>query len=379
MRHTVSRGAYITLAVALAVVAVVVVVTQSRHNGTAAASHVTTSHVTASPAAPTGFQPTGFSFISTDTGWVIGTVLPCASTACPGIERTTDGGRTWRRTSAPEVAESGDLVFVDPLDGWVYDDHDLWSTHDAGATWQRGPHGFAPSVAVSGGVVRVALDSDGGTLSMDTSPTGSENWTRSTVDFPEPAGGMEYPSLFSSGNRAWVLLNGRTSMAGARLVGGTWSAWPPPPCGGNGTANLNAVSPDEILVLCGRPGPVDNGAHGEQLLVSTNGGDSFRQAGTAWPSVATAGAGLLVATPHNIVVWLDDTVGARLLSTTDGGLRWHTTYDSPPGNRFGDMGFLSPHVGYIVEEEQTWPETHLSRLLVTADGGRTWTATLFAT
>ena len=49
-----------------------------------------------------GFEPVSVTFVSADEGWVLGSV-PCGSTRCAAIERTTDGGRTWASAPAPKT------------------------------------------------------------------------------------------------------------------------------------------------------------------------------------------------------------------------------------------------------------------------------------
>ena len=97
---------------------------------------------------PDNFQPSSVTFVSTQSGWVIGqagTPGHCADVNpyfCTSIARTDDAGQTWHGAPAPKTGPpsgatgvSG-LRFLDGVNGWAFGPQ-LWSTHDRGNTWTR--------------------------------------------------------------------------------------------------------------------------------------------------------------------------------------------------------------------------------------------------
>ncbi len=112
------------------------------------------------------FDPGSVTFISLQTGWVLGTA-PCASgRECLALRETTDAGRAWSARPLPAslLAAADRLVggvpaavhgmaglnvrFADRRDGWIYGSlavttgsyrPTLWSTHDGGLVWREQP------------------------------------------------------------------------------------------------------------------------------------------------------------------------------------------------------------------------------------------------
>ncbi|MGH3257790.1 MAG: hypothetical protein ACRDOU_20760, partial [Streptosporangiaceae bacterium] len=59
------------------------------------------------------------------------------------LARTTDGGRTWQRTSVRIEASANSLNgpllgFSDANHGWLVIGNATWRTADGGRTWNRG-------------------------------------------------------------------------------------------------------------------------------------------------------------------------------------------------------------------------------------------------
>jgi hypothetical protein len=114
----------------------------------------------ASGPVPSGFRAWSVTFVSSGTGFVLGTA-PCRRPPCTSVVRTTDGGRTWRGLPAPVAPlPSSDLVFpatspntvrdlrfATALDGYAFGGA-LWTTHDA-HTWRR--------ITVGGSVLDLAI------------------------------------------------------------------------------------------------------------------------------------------------------------------------------------------------------------------------------
>ncbi|MDX6199024.1 MAG: hypothetical protein QOJ79_2175 [Actinomycetota bacterium] len=112
-----------------------------------------------------GFAPTSVSFVSTRTGWFLGTKA-CEADVCGVLLQTQDGGRTFLRRNAPPVNVTS-VRFADADEGWAYGnggfdtqgDPGLWRTHDGGRTWKKVLSNPVPSLEVAGGSVwAIVLD-----------------------------------------------------------------------------------------------------------------------------------------------------------------------------------------------------------------------------
>ena len=111
---------------------------------------------------PKGFHPQSATFISAQTGWVLG-ASPCPSGrgSCDVIARTRDGGATWKAIPSPRTSPDhlAQIRFADQRNGFVTGDQ-LWATHDGGATWNVVP-GIGDVAGVAAGD-RIWVLKDGG-------------------------------------------------------------------------------------------------------------------------------------------------------------------------------------------------------------------------
>ncbi len=180
------------------------------------------------------FNPVSVTFVSLSTGWALGGA-PCArSDNCLAFRETLDGGRTWWPRPLPvALVKAADrkvgaypaftlsqccdgalnIRFADQRDGWIYGGllvpgqvpstvsigPDLWSTHNAGLTWQP-VHPFRTlaaerpifDVEAAGGRVyaMAANGSDG--AAIGSSPVATNNWrVANSVTLAGPAGGAQ--------------------------------------------------------------------------------------------------------------------------------------------------------------------------------------------
>lgn len=311
----------------------------------------------------------GLTFVDAVDGWVYNG---------NGLWRTRDGGRSWEQVARPAVA-GDDLVsyvFENPRSGWAFDDGSLWSTHDGGGNWTLDDiPGRFWSVALGDGVVRVASIDSHSELFVSTSPFDTGQWTTADLGKHATSGGSNIPKLYASGSAAWLVMEGRTGGDGMRLVGDQWQPLRLPECGGNGVGDLNATSPDTVLILCGRPGPVNHG-RGERLFVSTDGGADFVETSTdIWPEEVEAS--LCGSSPDPVVVALSEGRPGghrgRLISLTDNGRHWATAYVGQTTGAIDACHIFAAGTGYALEDHGTSAD-----LLMTYSDGTAWNPVTFA-
>lgn len=421
------RRSFMRITTALAAAAVIVVVaaavivtrpggsspiagapaTSSAVSTTPASAPATTSPSAAPSAAPAGipvpagFQAVSVTFASPDLGWVLGTAQ-CSAPPCTSVLRTSDGGQTWVSIPAPRTPVLGaglatetpvgsgvsGLRFADPSDGWAFGP-DLWATHDGGATWHRVTiPGMASAQVValeaSGGFAHAVLYDIAGTsgpsVRVASSSVSGDVWTTSPLKVELGAGPVPGSQLVLAGASGWLLQVDRTVVGGARLVNGAWVAWTPPCASVVGPAVLAASSPTELDAAC------DVGLwstpKGEHLYVSHDGGKTFAETGTPVPLDQTAE----IASPSAGVVFVAGTTsqGSAIIGSFDGGQTWQTTLEvaqsAGQDAGFTYLGFTTSTQGVAITESGAGTSNGLQQvgtLLMTRDGGRTWTKVSF--
>lgn len=353
---------------------------------------------TASPAAstsngptggpvPAGFQPVSVTFASADDGWVLGTV-PCtgSGTCDASIVRTIDGGRTWTGIPAPQsgIVPQGEtpgpdavrgLRFADALDGWAFGPA-LFATHDGGATWRHvtlpgtGADSGVMALETSAGFVHAAFfDGTGAVVRIATSPVGQDAWTVSPTTVPVGAGPVPHAQLVLHGAAGWLIEVDRTVVGGARLAAGEWQAWQPPCLDANGPATLAAATERGVLAACDVG--VWSTPTGVHLYASADGGTTFVEAAAKPPvsgldGVAASGPGSSAI----VVAGSLSGVGSALVASFDGGRTWAATYTLKGAGSFSDVGFTTADQGVAI----TTSGVGEGRLLMTRDGGRSWSA-----
>lgn len=340
---------------------------------------------------PADFQPLSVTFVSANMGWVLGSA-GCGANTCPVIVRTLDGGRTWTRIAAPDTTLEAmndhrggpggfGLRFADQLDGWAFG-HVLWDTHDGGLTWKQVaipglPDGSLVALEASAGNVQVTGFADAGGFRMATSPVSSDSWRLSTVTVPAGAGPVPQPQLVLQGQAGWLIENDRVVTGGARLVGGAWQAWQPPCLDVLGPATLAAANAQDVTAVCdvglwGTP-------QGDHLYRSSNGGQTFVETGPRLPvdgvvSIAAPSSSAIVVAGYG-----PNAAGAEVVASTDGGLTW--TVALSPGqlgtSSVSYLGFTTATQGVLITSNGGGNSPELTQLLMTRDGGRTWTPVKF--
>jgi hypothetical protein len=341
---------------------------------------------TASPSSagiPSSFAPRSVTFVSPDDGFVLGAV-PCPSGSCAALARTADAGRTWAVVPAPATtiaaptpdgaqADAGisRIRFADKDNGWAFGP-DLWSTHDGGQTWARVGRaalgGAVLALETARGTTHVVVDNDQGDFVIVTAPIAQDDFTASGVSLPVGAGPVPELQLVLSGAAGWVLQTDRTVVNGARLQGGTWSAWTPICADVVGPAYLAASSATDLLAAC------DVGLWGDpkggQLYVSTNGGASSAASGTQIPGSL---AGQIASGAVDSAVVVAGGIDSTLLEATfDRGRTWTIVLDFQ-AMTVVDLGFTTAEQGVMV----ALGADGSGRLFMTRDGGHTWDTLTF--
>ena len=327
---------------------------------------------------PAGLDVASVTFVSLTTGWVLGG-RTCGSSPCVQVWRTGDGGRTWTDVPAPPApapletnAEIRPLIrFADPDDGWVAASGKLWATHDGGAHWNEQSIGSVYALEASAGAVHTVVSKSGGDgfgFGVATSPVHTDTWRVSSTKVDHGAGPVPRAQLVLHGRAGWLMIVNRAVAGGARLQNGEWVTWKPP-CDGAGTpAELAASTAVDLVAFC-LDGTWNDKPPGQRVLVSTDGGSSFRQLPSS-PPFRDAYA-VAAATPSVWVVGSAETGAggdpkAVLRRTADGGRSWKTVHDGAEQSSWIDVGFTSVEQGVAINEGK------VDRLFMTFDGGQNW-------
>jgi photosystem II stability/assembly factor-like uncharacterized protein len=330
---------------------------------------------------PPGFLAQDLTFVSADTGWLLGTA-PCSSAPCTSITRTGDGGRTWVGIPAPraDLEPNGQngcdadrpcvrgIRFANDSVGYAYGSTALYLTTDGGAHWSRQP-GQADAIEVADGTaLRVSHDLPGCPpgcgFQISSAPVGTGGWRPVTAPGTVTGNGVQ---LLRVGHRAFLTVyrnpaggagNAQATLLASGDDGQHW-ATRPDPCGAPGGKEADsqqmAVGPDgSLTVLCrvredrttfvvtssdggagfgphrAAPGGADAvGAAGARTLMVAAGGTLYRSAdaGASWTRVATAaapspGGGSPVIGFQNARTGRWVPPGASVLTTTDAGATW---------------------------------------------------------
>jgi hypothetical protein len=366
------------------------------HSGTATAattaspSPVATASTsaTAAPATPAptpiaGFEAASVTFVSSQDGWVLGTVGGSLALA-----RTQDGGTTWTSVTPPPTAfytgsgstDVSGIRFANQQDGWAYG-YDLFATHNGGTTWTQvalpglsSSTGGSPiqDLETSGGSVDAVITGSSG-FDIATSPVGSNSWTSSPTTLAYGAGPVPDAQLVLQGSSGWIVENDRVVGAGARLQSGSWSSWTPPCTTAGGPAVLAPSSATDLFAVCAE-GIWAGGPMSVRAYVSTTAGSAFTELSSALP-FTSAQVGAYgdspppAASPSTSVLAVGD--GGDLLASFDSGSTWSTAYSGVAGTSITYVGFTSTTQGVAIEASSASP---LGTLLMTRNGGQAWAA-----
>jgi photosystem II stability/assembly factor-like uncharacterized protein len=294
---------------------------------------------------------------------VIGLVPPGLSTdgsvRGEGVERSTDGGKTWAFSSLPGCLQDCGPISVSfpdafhgfaaigPLDNGTTA---LFSTTDGGATWLRVAD--VPTGSGAGIVFTSPLDGWAVNGAITDNGTGTSGSVVRTTD----------------GGATWHTVLG---------LPGTDRYQPPVFFGSDSGVILgvpeNSASPDRPVIFSTDDGGVTWTAH----VTPADGADAFYSADD--PGVPFA-----AVSPSQWVLF-----GSALFTTTDDGSTWNRTVTRPswPGGAVSSVVFSSPLDGLAMVTPPGCPSPSLvgdqessqcnyTVLMATTDGARTWVPSL---
>jgi photosystem II stability/assembly factor-like uncharacterized protein len=373
------------------------VATPAPSTGTASATS-TPATVPAGP--PTGRVPKGFTvadltFVSTGTGWALGTTPSCAAKPCTSLVRTTDGGRSWVGIAPPVVglqnvddctksACVSGVRFADSHVGYLFGPKVLYLTTDGGAHWRRQSGGAEALEVGDGNVLRLTTTvpgcAPGCTYVAQMADIGTDTWR--TVLKATTASAVS-GTLVRAGAKAYVQIYGHTaggaSSAHTALYsstdgGRTWSARGEPcpqPAGAKVEYDATSIAPaplGSVVVLC------EQRSRNRPAFLATSGNGARFVAGPATANLAAP-----VGAISSSVLLAQGATGTpragRLLRSTDGGRTWGVVATAAAGKGDnagpGFLGFENQSVGRWVSP--TEPATVWS----TTDGGKHWSRHTF--
>ena len=362
---------------------------------------VTTSpSVGASSAPPTGgtgpvpanFAPNSVTFVSLDTGFVIGqagTPGTCANanpTICTSVAETTDGGRTWSGLPAPDTGGPdgstgvSQIRFIDPSTGWAFGP-ELWVTHDGGHNWtQVDTFGLrVTGLETVGGEAYAVFARCTGTgpdfaatckhVWLYSTPVGSNDWTPMTSALGWNNGYVSAKVVLGPGaggpTEGYFYEPDGMLLSGPASSGASWQLSQQPancqplgaqqdgqPTGGQ----LAATGGGALALAC--PGTYGSGQ--ETIYASADGGSSWQKQAT----FAVTGTATSLADVSGVLT-LSTTGG--IYTSSDGGQSWLQTAAGVAGG-FSYVGLTSPQQGVAVPAE---PSIHHA-VWFTYDGGQIW-------
>ena len=335
------------------------------------------------PPPPKGFEADSASFVSAQTGFVLG-ARGCSRLPCRALlEKTVNGGRTWAKVPAPAVqlvptyttspaSAVSTVRFENASDGWLLGPA-LWATTDGGATWHRMslPGEVIALAASDGEVFAVAQPADGGLYQarLYDSGVGTTTWNLVPGIAPQNA-------LTVFGHSVWA---GVASGADGGLwtsadSGKHWSGLPfRCPSGVISASAVAAASAARVAIGCSDQGYPQPGQSIKKVYTSANGGRTFHLAGS--PPIAGQVGTLAMPPGRPQVITMSAASGATYLyRSADGGGTWAATVYLDGGLDTRDLAYVSPATGYVIHFSGGPVIAYSKGLLKTSDAGATWKA-----
>jgi hypothetical protein len=378
-------------------------------------------------ATPLQLDPVSLSFPTPQLGYVL-SLYDCATNTCAGLRSTNDAASSWSVVPIPsELDKNLQLVswdtygsgyatlnvhFADAQNGWIYGtvpapvtpdtsspnwQYRLWSTHNAGKSWQQIR---LDPLSLSGGVVQMAThgawtylfggSNDSGSAYILATHSSADQWvSKSNAQLEMPAGGTQLEGAFTfAGSNGWFVAgNDRGFTASARLSkDGSWSEWSRPSIETFGASftPIVAVTNKVLLVECQSAGfvyppassvPRNWNRGASWLFISYDGGETFkplRQLSSSYQGSYSTVPGLPAApVPGTVLLQQATKSGYQLVRSTNWGQSWHVVLN----HSVSQVVFTSHATGFAIEQRSsnqldTW-------LIKTSDAGNNWGAVSF--
>ena len=344
---------------------------------------VSTPPAASSSAIPAGFRPGSVTFVSAQTGFVLG-AAQCATDPCTMLATTADAGHTWAAVGTVPAPISGTATavtrvrFADAQDGWAFDPQ-LWATHDGGHTWhQVSEPGQVFDVEASAGsayalVASCAAAPCASGPALLRTPVGSDAWA--------PVAGLQLAPATSGGSIAlhakavWLATTGQGV---AHLIaspdGVSWHTLGDP-CSTLGSpwvlAGAAPVTTTSLYLLCG--GGAAAGSQEKRVLYSTDAG-AHSAPTAADPPRGGDVQGIAAASAQVVMVTARSGASSGYRSA-DGGRTWNSALEQGDGGvGYFDVGFTTPTQGVAIYGN---PGQVATKLLMTRDVGATWAPVSF--
>jgi hypothetical protein len=337
---------------------------------------------------PAGFVATSVTFVSADEAFVLGTT-PCAHAPCTAIAATLDRGAKWERLLPAPAEPLGDplansgqaavwgIRFADQEQGFVFG-NGLWATTDGGERWT--------AIASPGGSIDDLEVIDGQVLALSYACSAQSGCAQLGALYRRALSGGPWSLVTQVSGAPVIATQARVAAVlddGGRVVvtgdGGLTFAVRATPCAGSASAGsaVAVTGPDSLGLLCA--GGAAMGSVQKTVYVSDDLGATWAKAGS--PPLAGDPWGISAGTPTQLTVAAVS--GATwLYYSADGGVQWTIAYRAPVdgGVEFNDLGFTTAADGVAVlgpVYSDANPYRMPGQLLLTSDGGASWTAVRF--
>ena len=361
-----------------------------------------TARPTTVPVVPPNFAASSVTFVSHQTGWVIGQAGtpghcgPPKAYICTSMAATSDAGHTWYGMHAPVTgAPNGgtgvsQVRSLDGVSGWAYGPQ-LWATHNGSRTWQRiatdgmrvtgleTVNGVAFAIWARCAGTGADFAADCTSFSLYSSPASQNDWTPvAGVTGLTASGGVPASAqLVLTGIRGYLLAPGGqlfsgpvTNRARWHLVNSRASAPAALPCvpsaaetGGHPLRAMLAATGLGLALLC--PGQASRDTQAKTLYYSADGGRTWNSAG---PAPQRGIAMSLSGSPDGrVMVATSDGIDVSTSAPGNGTVHWRTASGAGAPGGYSYVGMTTPQQGVAVPVR-----LGLDAIWFTYDGGTRW-------
>ena len=361
-----------------------------------------TARPTTVPVVPPNFAASSVTFVSHQTGWVIGQAGtpghcgPPKAYICTSMAATSDAGHTWYGMHAPVTgAPNGgtgvsQVRSLDGVSGWAYGPQ-LWATHDGSRTWQRiATHGMRVTGLETVNGVAFAIwarcagtgpdfAADCTSFSLYSSPAGQDNWTpvAGVTGLAASGGAPASAQLVLTGDRGYLLAPGGKLISGPITSPARWHPVTTPQgvpvtlacapgateTGGHPVQAMLASTGPGLALLCAGRGSGDTQA--KTLHYSADRGRTWNLVGTApSPGIAMSLSGTV---DGPVLVATNDGIDVSVNAPGNGVLAWRTARGAVAPGGYSYVGRTTSQQGVAVPAN-----TDLDAVWFTYDGGSHW-------